>query len=80
MAAGTLVPIATTIERPTIGNPSVAFTIRADQTLKVWGAVTGKCLVTLQVDGTLHDCACSADGEIIAAAGARGTYFLRLVR
>ena len=51
-----------------------------DQTLKVWNGRTGQCLSTLYVDGPLRDCACSADGEIIAAAGRRGIYFLRLVR
>ncbi|HSE15935.1 MAG TPA: TIR domain-containing protein [Pyrinomonadaceae bacterium] len=51
-----------------------------DQTLKVWDGRTGECLSTLHVDGSLNGCACSADGEIIAAAGARGVYFLRLVR
>ena len=51
-----------------------------DRTIKVWDGRTGKCLATLHVDGTLHRCACSADGEKITAAGARGIYFLRLVR
>ena len=51
-----------------------------DQTLKVWDALNGKSLTTLHVDGPLIDCACSADGELIAAAGPRGVYFLRLVR
>ncbi len=52
----------------------------ADNSLKVWDGHTGKCLLALQVDGPLYCCACSADGEIIAAGGARGIYFLRLVR
>ncbi|HEX6650295.1 MAG TPA: TIR domain-containing protein [Pyrinomonadaceae bacterium] len=51
-----------------------------DQTLKVWDARTGECLSTLHVDGRLNGCACSADGEVIAASGRRGIYFLRLVR
>ena len=51
-----------------------------DETLKVWDLHTGECLSTLHVNGRLYGCACSADGEIIAAAGARGIYFLRLVR
>ena len=51
-----------------------------DQTLKVWDAKTGVCLSTFYVDGHLNGCACSADGEVIAAGGARGIYFLRLVR
>jgi len=52
----------------------------ADHTMKLWDGNTGGCLSTLHVDGTLTDCACSADGEIIAAAGGRGIYFLRLLR
>lgn len=51
-----------------------------DQTLKMWNARTGRCLSTLYVDGRLFGCGCSADGEIIAAAGGRGIYFLRLMR
>ncbi|HEX7329902.1 MAG TPA: NB-ARC domain-containing protein [Pyrinomonadaceae bacterium] len=51
-----------------------------DRTLKLWNAHTGECLSTLHVDGRLYGCACSADSEVIAAAGARGIYFLRLVR
>jgi hypothetical protein len=51
-----------------------------DQTLKVWDARTAECVARLHVDGPLYGCACSADGEIIAAVGGRGLYFLRLVR
>jgi WD40 repeat protein len=51
-----------------------------DGALKVWDGRSGECLSTLYIDGLLYDCACSADGEIIVAAGARGVYFLRLVR
>lgn len=51
-----------------------------DGTLKVWDGRTRECLSTLQVDGLLSRCACSADGEIIAAVGARGVYVLLLVR
>jgi len=51
-----------------------------DQTLKLWDGLTGECLSTLYVAGPVYACACSADAEIIAAAGARGIYFLRLVR
>src|SRR5215213_6911780 len=51
-----------------------------DQTLRVWDARPGECVARLDVDGPLYGCACSADGEIIAAVGARGLYFLRLVR
>ncbi|HKU73078.1 MAG TPA: NB-ARC domain-containing protein [Pyrinomonadaceae bacterium] len=51
-----------------------------DRTLKVWDGQTGKCLSTLQVDGPLNGCACSANGEVVYAAGPRGIYFLRLVR
>ena len=52
----------------------------SDQTVKVWDARTGECLATLHVDGPLRGCSCSADGKVIAAAGPRGIYFLRLVR
>jgi WD40 repeat protein len=51
-----------------------------DGALKVWEGRTGECLSTLHVDGPLDGCACSADGKTIAAVGARGIYFLRLVR
>ena len=51
-----------------------------DQTLKVWDALTGACMTTLHVDGALEVCACSRDSEVIAAAGVRGIYFLRLLR
>lgn len=51
-----------------------------DQTLKVWDGLTQECLATFYVDGTLSDCDCSANGDVIAAAGARGIYFLFLVR
>jgi WD40 repeat protein len=51
-----------------------------DRTLKVWDGRTGECLSTLHVDGPVNRCACSADGEIIAAAGPRGIYFLRFMR
>ena len=51
-----------------------------DGTLKVWNGRSGECLSTLHVDGPLNDCSCSTDAEIVAAAGARGVYFLRLVR
>jgi len=50
-----------------------------DGMLKVWDGRSGECLSTLHLDDLLYDCACSADGEIIAAAGARGIYFVRLV-
>lgn len=50
-----------------------------DQTVKVWNE-TGECSATLHVDGPLYGCACTADGEIIAAVGSCGIYFLRLVR
>lgn len=52
----------------------------ADETLKVWDGRSGKCLATLHVDGPLSGCDYSADGEVIAATGVRGIYFLRLVR
>ena len=51
-----------------------------DQTLKVWDGRTEECLATLYADGPLRGCVCSADGLTIVAAGARGVYFLRLVR
>ena len=54
--------------------------VSEDQMLKIWDGHTGKCLLTLHVDGELYDCSCSTDGKIIAAAGARGIYFFRLVR
>ncbi|HKV39548.1 MAG TPA: hypothetical protein VJX67_10070 [Blastocatellia bacterium] len=50
-----------------------------DQTVKVWDLETGKCVATLVVDSPLYDCAMSADGAQIVAAGARGVYFLKLM-
>ena len=49
-----------------------------DSTLKVWDAMTGECLATFFADGVMYCCAFY--GEMIAAGGARGVYFLRLVR
>jgi len=54
--------------------------VSADGTLKVWDGHSGECLTTLYLDGTLNGFASSSDGDIIAATGARGIYFLRLVR
>jgi WD40 repeat protein len=51
-----------------------------DGKLKLWDGRTGECLSTLFVDGPLEDCACSVKGEIVAAGGARGIYFFRLIR
>ncbi len=59
---------------------SLLISVAQDQALKLWNANTGECHSTLYVDGPLYSCGCSADAEIIAAAGARGIYFLRLVR
>jgi len=50
----------------------------ADRTLKVWGARTGQTLATLFADGPML--CCVIHGEMIVAGGARGVYFLRLVR
>ncbi len=49
-----------------------------DHTLKVWETQSGNYLATFFADGPLFCCA--AYGEIIVAGGARGVYFLRLVR
>ncbi len=51
-----------------------------DRTLKVWDASSGACLATLHVESPLLGCACSADGQWLAAAGqGGGVYLLRLV-
>ncbi|MGH9938894.1 MAG: hypothetical protein ACREAM_21850, partial [Blastocatellia bacterium] len=49
-----------------------------DRTLKIWDAKTGECLATFFADGRMY--CCVVYGEMIAAGGARGVYFLRLVR
>ena len=49
-----------------------------DRTLKVWDALTSECLVVFFADGPMYCCAIY--GEMIAAGGLRGVYFLRLVR
>jgi len=49
-----------------------------DSTIKVWDAETGQTLATFFADGPMF--CCVVDGEMIAAGGARGVYFLRLVR
>jgi WD40 repeat protein len=49
-----------------------------DRTLKVWDAETGQTLATFFADGPMF--CCMIYGEMIAAGGARGVYFLRLVR
>lgn len=59
---------------------SIIVSASDDGSLKIWDAQTSVCIATLFFDGPLSDCACSADGEIIAAVGARGIYFLRLIR
>ncbi len=59
---------------------AIIISVSADKTIKLWDGRTGKCLSTLNVDGPMYRCACSADGEVIAAVGARGIYFLRLLR
>ncbi|MGH9754228.1 MAG: NB-ARC domain-containing protein [Blastocatellia bacterium] len=50
----------------------------SDRTLKVWDAQTGQTLATFFADGSMYSCV--VYGEMIAAGGARGIYFLRLVR
>jgi hypothetical protein len=49
-----------------------------DRTLKVWDVATGQTLATFFADGWM--CCCAVSGEMIAAGGVRGVYFLRLVR
>lgn len=49
-----------------------------DRTLKVWDAQTGQTLATLFAEGQML--CCVIHGEMIVAGGARGVYFLRLVR
>jgi WD40 repeat protein len=49
-----------------------------DQTLKVWNAINGDCLTTFYADGPLF--CCTMHDEMIVAGGARGIYFLRLIR
>jgi hypothetical protein len=50
----------------------------SDRTLKVWDAQSGQTLATFFADGPMH--CCRVYGEMVAAGGSRGVYFLRLVR
>jgi WD40 repeat protein len=50
----------------------------SDRTLKVWDSETGRILATFFADGPMF--CCVFYGEMIVAGGARGVYFLRLVR
>jgi WD40 repeat protein len=52
----------------------------SDQSVRVWEASSGECLAILRVDGPLRTCAIAGDGERIVVGGARGVYFLQLVR
>ncbi|HMX26910.1 MAG TPA: hypothetical protein PLD20_12625 [Blastocatellia bacterium] len=49
-----------------------------DRTLRVWDASSGRCLTIFHADGPMYCCAIF--GEMIVAGGARGVYFLKLVR
>src|SRR5262249_16950025 len=49
-----------------------------DSTLKVWDSETGQTLATFFADGPMYCCAIY--GEMIAAGGARGVYFLWLAQ
>lgn len=51
----------------------------ADQTLKVWDASSGVCLLTFPLNGALSGCAIHPDREHLVACGALGLYFLRLI-
>jgi WD40 repeat protein len=50
----------------------------ADRTLKVWDSETGQSLATFFADGPMYCCA--VYGEMIAAGGTRGVYFLWLAQ
>ena len=50
----------------------------SDFTLKVWDAMTDQTVATFFADGQMYCCAIY--GEMIVTGGARGVYFLRLVR
>ena len=50
-----------------------------DKTLKVWQAETGGCLATLAVEGALIDCTWLPDGVGVAAVGAGGVYFFKVI-
>ncbi|MGH9854902.1 MAG: WD40 repeat domain-containing protein, partial [Blastocatellia bacterium] len=51
-----------------------------DSTLKVWDAESGKCAASFYAEGPIFCCDFSDDNVMIVAGGARGVYFLRLVR
>ncbi len=62
------------------GTPTSNVPLVSDHTLKMWDAQTGRCVLTFRVDGKISDCAFHPDGEHLAACGAQGVYFLRLVQ
>jgi WD40 repeat protein len=49
-----------------------------DCTLKIWNVASRRCLTTFYADGPMYSCAIY--GEMIVGGGARGVYFLKLVR
>ena len=62
------------------GDGSIIVSASLNNTVRVWDRFSGECLATLHTDGHLYGCAVYPDGERIVAVGARGVYFLRLVR
>ncbi len=52
---------------------SLALSGSDDNTLKLWGLTTGKCLATFCSDHPFYSCALSADGSTIVAGDAAGT-------
>ncbi|MGZ3618767.1 MAG: WD40 repeat domain-containing protein, partial [Ktedonobacteraceae bacterium] len=62
-------------------SPDGTFIVSAsdDETLKVWDARTGICLITFPVEGALVACAFHPDGKHLVATGSSGVYFLKWV-
>ncbi|MFL5588386.1 MAG: hypothetical protein ACJ8DI_12110 [Ktedonobacteraceae bacterium] len=50
-----------------------------DDTMRLWSVETGRCLVTLHLEGSLQSCAFYPGGRHILAGRLSGLYFLRLM-
>ncbi|MEI6428623.1 MAG: hypothetical protein WCO45_09600 [Pseudanabaena sp. ELA607] len=54
-------------------NGLIAISSSKDGILKIWNAVTGKCIRTLVIDSDLHHCVLSNDGQFVLYSQTRDT-------